>query len=110
MKRVLGFIFVLTFFGVCSVENAIAQSTNNAQRIIGTWEGDYGMIWTFTSNRVTYEIMGMKYTVPYKIKGSAIVMDYMGAEVECEFEIEKYDDEEYLTIDMGIEMEFVRIK
>jgi hypothetical protein len=37
MKRVLGLIFVLAFFGACSAENVSAQSTNDAQRIIGTW-------------------------------------------------------------------------
>ena len=77
--------------------------------LVGTWEGDYMDI-TFTSNKVTYEVMGMKYTVPYKIKGDAIVMEYMGGEGEFDFEIEKDDGEEYLIIDFGMEMEFIRVK
>ena len=89
----------------------IGCSGNSGNKLVGTWEGDYGMDMTFTSNKVTYEIMGVKYTVPYKIKGDAIVMKYMGGEGEFEFEIEKDDDEEYLTIDFGMmEMEFIRVK
>ena len=49
MKRVFGFVFVLVFFGSCSVENASAQSVNDAQRIVGTWKTESG-IFTFTFN------------------------------------------------------------
>jgi len=49
MKRVFCLIFVLAFFGSCSVENASAQSANDAQRIVGTWKTEGG-VFTFTFN------------------------------------------------------------
>ena len=86
-------------------------SGNSGKGLVGTWEGDFGLTWTFTGNKVTYEIMGLKYTVPYKIKDNAIIMDYMGVEAEFEYEIESEDDDEYLIIYlMGMEMEFIRVK
>ena len=97
-------IMSMAFIG-CS-----GSSGSGGNKLVGTWEGDYGMTMTFTSNKVTYEIMGTKFTVPYKIKDDAIVMEYMGAEGEFEFEIEKDDDDEYLIIDFGMEMEFIRVK
>ncbi|MCL2128634.1 MAG: hypothetical protein FWH38_10305 [Treponema sp.] len=98
-------IVSVAFFG-CS-----RSGGNSGKELKGTWEGDYGMTWTFTGNKVTYEIMGMKYTVPYKVKGSAIVMEYMGAEAEFDYEIESEDGDDYLIFNiMGMEMEFIRVK
>jgi hypothetical protein len=52
-------------------------------------------------------MMGIKRTVPYKVKGNSIFTEYEGAEVEIEFEI----DEDILLISvMGFGMEFERVK
>ena len=40
MKKALAFLVVgFVCFGSCSVQNANAQSSNDAQRIVGTWVG-----------------------------------------------------------------------
>jgi len=60
MKRILVFFIVgVVFFGSCSAQNANAQSSNDAQRIVGTWRGVFSggliYIYTFNSNG-TYEL------------------------------------------------------
>jgi hypothetical protein len=84
-----------------------ASGAAGARALIGTWEGDYGITWSFTRNKFTQEMMGVKQTVPYKVKGNAISTEYQGAEVEIEFEI----DGDTLTVDiMGItSLEFERV-
>ena len=47
MKKVL-IVFVVGFvFLGCSAQNADAQSTNDSQRIVGTWTGVYSQSTTF---------------------------------------------------------------
>ena len=79
-----------------------------AKALKGTWkEVDYGVTWSFTGNKFTQEMSGMKQTVPYKVKGNAISTKYEGAEVEMKFEI----DGDTLTIEMGrVSLEFERVK
>jgi hypothetical protein len=87
----------------------IASTTGatGAKALIGTWEGDYGITWSFTGNKFTQDMMGVKQTVPYKVKGNAISTKYEGSEVEMEFEI----DGDTLTVEvMGFDMEFERVK
>jgi len=76
----------------------------------GKWESDdlfVHMTWTFTGNKLTQEVMGVKVTIPYKIKKNAIAMVYEGAEVEFEYKIEGNT----LTVDMmGMPVEFERVK
>jgi len=49
-KVVVFFIFAMLVFGACSAKRADAQSTNNAQRIIGTWTTQDGETWVFNAN------------------------------------------------------------
>jgi hypothetical protein len=80
---------------------------SGAKALAGTWEGPMGLTWSFTGNKFTQEMYGIKTTVPYKIKGNSISTEYEGAEVEMEFEI----DGDTLTIEvMGYPMEFERVK
>jgi hypothetical protein len=57
MKKVFAyFIIGILFFGSCSAQNVNAQSTNDAQRIVGTWRGivdpsdGESRVFTFNSN------------------------------------------------------------
>jgi hypothetical protein len=85
-----------------------AGGSTGARALAGTWEEvDTGIIWSFTGNKFTQEMMGIKQTVPYKVKGNSISTEYEGAEIEIDFEI----DGDTLTVDiMGYELEFERIK
>jgi hypothetical protein len=77
-----------------------------AKALVGTWEGDFGT-WTFTGNKFTQEMMGIKLTYPYKVKGNSISTKYQGAEVEIDFEI----DGDTLTVEMmGFSLEFERVE
>ena len=50
MKKALVLFFVgFVFFGVCSAEKVSAQSTNDVQRIVGTWTGGT-LTFTFNAN------------------------------------------------------------
>jgi hypothetical protein len=69
MKKLPVFLIVsLVFFGSCSAQNANAQSSNDAQRIVGTWRyvnpsggSDDGWIWVFTFNsNGTFTFSGTK--------------------------------------------------
>jgi hypothetical protein len=76
-----------------------------AKALIGTWEG-FGT-WSFTRNQFTQEMMGIRQTYPYKVKGNSISYKYQGTEVEIDFEI----DGDTLTVEMmGVPMEFERVK
>jgi len=51
MKKVLVILFVgIVLFGACSAQNANAQSSNIAQKIIGTWVDQNGTTWVFNAN------------------------------------------------------------
>ncbi|GHV48139.1 hypothetical protein AGMMS49546_38440 [Spirochaetia bacterium] len=81
-----------------------------AKALVGTWEEvDFGLTWSFTGNEFTQDILGVKITVPYKIKGNSISTTYEGAEIEMEFEI----NGDTLTIEimgLGLGLEFERVK
>lgn len=80
---------------------------SDAKALVGTWEGGYGLTWSFTRNRFTQDMGGIKQTFPYKIKGNSISTQYQGAEVELEYEIVG----DILVVDlMGFRMEFERVK
>jgi hypothetical protein len=52
-------------------------------------------------------MMGVKQTVPYKVKGNSIITEYQGVEVEMDFKI----NGDALTVKfMGIPIEFKRVK
>jgi hypothetical protein len=85
---------------------AAGAKVTGAKTLAGTWEGDY-VTWSFTGNKFTQEIMGVKTTVPYKVKGNTISTEYLGAEVEIDFEI----DGDTLTVELeGYELVFERIE
>jgi len=51
MKKVTVFFIVLmVIFGACSVQRTEAQSSNIAQKIIGTWVEQGGFTWVFNSD------------------------------------------------------------
>jgi hypothetical protein len=82
-------------------------ATGGAKALVGTWEGPYGLTWSFTGNKFTQNMGGVKNTVPYKIKGNSLSTEYQGAEVEMDIEI----DGDTLSIEaMGFVMEFERVK
>ena len=72
MKKALGFLIVgFVFLGSCSVQNANAQSSNDAQRILGTWkvirnsdsDGTQTETFTFNSNGTfTYSFIDTGYS------------------------------------------------
>jgi hypothetical protein len=89
----------------CSKKDAGGGSGTKA--LVGTWEGAYGLTWSFTGNKFTQSMGGVKQTVPYKIKGNSISTKYQDFEVEWDFEI----DGDTLTIEvMGFPIEFKRVK
>ena len=60
MKKLLVFwIIGIIFFGACSAQNADAQSSNDAQRIVGTWRtvsgsGNWTITGTFTNDTFNF--------------------------------------------------------
>ena len=53
MKKLLVFFIIgFMFFGSCSAQNVNAQTSNDSQRIVGTWRGsdNDGDSYTFTFN------------------------------------------------------------
>jgi len=53
MKKVLSILIIgALLFGVCSAQIANAQTSNNSQRIIGTWVADTGSTWIFNANGI----------------------------------------------------------
>jgi hypothetical protein len=97
----------LLIIGVVAV-GCVNKGATGSKALVGTWEGPYGFTWTFTGNKFTQSMGGLKQTVPYKVKGTSISTEYQGAEVEMEFEI----DGDTLIVDiMGMmELEFERVK
>jgi hypothetical protein len=105
MKKTFLFFAALSVFWLTLA--LISCGATDAKALVGTWEGDYGITWSFTGSKFTQEMMGIKQTVPYKIKGNSISTEYQGAEVEIEFEI----DGDTLTVELaGYTLEFERIK
>jgi hypothetical protein len=100
-------IVVIMSFGLVLAGCGGGGGTTGAKALVGTWEGDYGITWSFTENKFTQSMMGVKQTVPYKIKGNSISTEYQGVETEIEFEI----DGDTLTVDiMGmISLKFKRV-
>jgi sugar lactone lactonase YvrE len=90
-----------------SPREKVTAAAGGAKALVGTWEGDYGITWSFTGNKFTQSMMGVKQTVPYKVKGNSISTEYQGAETEIEFEI----DGDTLTVDiMGmVSLKFKRV-
>ncbi|MDR3276727.1 MAG: hypothetical protein LBT11_05910 [Treponema sp.] len=83
------------------------KGATGARALVGTWESDYGITWSFTGDKFTQSMYGVKQTVSYKIKGNAISTEYQGVEVEMEFEI----DGDTLSIEvMGFVLEFKRVE
>ena len=51
MKKALVFLIVgLVFFGACSAQNVNAHSSNDAQRVVGTWKSPGDTIFTFNAD------------------------------------------------------------
>jgi len=79
MKKALAFLVVgFVFFGSCSVQNAYAQSSNDAQRIVGTWVLGNGSSYIFDANG-TYSYTSSRDSSfnsngKYFISGSKIIM------------------------------------
>jgi len=77
MKKALVFLFVgIIFFG-CFVQNANAQSTNDAQRIVGTWRDSNNGI-TFTFNTDGTFTSSENERGNYFLSGTKLVWIYRG--------------------------------
>lgn len=104
-KRLLvDVVVIIALLASCSASGGSA----GAKALAGTWENELsGLTWSFTRNEMTQDMMGVKMTVPYKIKGNSISTEYQGAEVEIAFEV----NGDTLTVElMGYELEFERVK
>jgi hypothetical protein len=110
MKKKLVFLTMLVCIlslGLALVNCDNGKGATGAKALVGTWEGTFGLTWSFTGNKFTQSRGGVRQTVPYKIKGNSISTEYQGTEVEMDFEI----DGDTLTIEvMGFVMEFDRVK
>ncbi|MDR1786179.1 MAG: hypothetical protein LBR23_06950 [Spirochaetaceae bacterium] len=97
-------------WGEASFTRVTAEKKSAAagsKALIGTWEeDDYGFTWSFTKTTFIQEVMGIKTSVPYKVKGNAIVTEYEGASVEMDYEL----DGDTLAVEvMGLSLEFTRV-
>ena len=80
-------IFVLLFIGFVSVGNLYSQSSNNEQRIVGSWTviisdiRDYkDSIWTFNANgTLNIRMPEENLSVKYFVAGSKIHIENFGA-------------------------------
>jgi len=101
-----GFLEVIVIIAMMSFA-FISCSGSGKGGLSGTWESDdLHMKWTFSGNKLTQEVMGMKVSIPYTIKKNAIVMVYEGAEVAFDYKI----DGNTLTINMMLRsVEFKRV-
>jgi hypothetical protein len=110
IKFWVGVLGIMVLLAGCSANNG----RTGAKALVGTWEapggtweGLGGITWSFTGNKFTQDMMGVKLTVPYKIKGNSIYTEYQGVETEMDFEI----DGDTLRIEvMGFGMEFKKVK
>ena len=84
MKKVLVlFIVGFVLFGSCSAQNVNAQSSNDAQRIVGTWKPE-GLSLTFTFNaNGTYTLSGVyeetRHAGNYFVSNSTIFLRETGS-------------------------------
>jgi uncharacterized lipoprotein YehR (DUF1307 family) len=99
---VIGIIVVMSFALIGCSEKA---------RLSGTWESNdlfVRMTWTFTGDKLIQEVMGIKVTIPYTVKGNTIAMVYEGAEVEFDYKI---DGDTLIVNMMGMmDVEFKKVK
>jgi hypothetical protein len=103
---------LFSVFGALALGLILVGCGGEDKALIGKWESDdIDMYWIFTKNKFTQETMGVKITVPYKIKNNTIVTKYEGASVEWEYEIWDFETVgDALTVYvMGYEMEFTRV-
>jgi hypothetical protein len=94
-----------------SSDSTASSKSSGAKALIGTWkEVDFDLtqtMWTFTKDQLTQEIMGMRVTYPYKIKGNYICFNYQGADIEVKYELQG----DTLKVDyMILDYEFKRVK
>ena len=78
MKKVLAILIIGFLFLECSAQNADAQSSNDSQRIVGTWLYGGGSSFIFNDNG-TYSFTYPSYTTfnhngNYFVSGSKIVL------------------------------------
>jgi hypothetical protein len=108
-KRFLEPVVVVLLFGL-ALARCDGGGGTGTNALVGTWEGDAGFMsvtWSFTGNRFTQSMMGVKQTVLYKVKGNSIITEYQGVEIEMDFKI----NGDALTVKfMGIPIEFKRVK
>jgi len=72
-KAFIVFIIGIIFFGIYSVQNVSAQSTNDAQRIVGTWKPEgVELIFTFNVNG-TFTISGANLNEELRMDGNYFV-------------------------------------
>ena len=75
--------------------------------LIGTWEWDAGSVagmnlgisfrWTFTRDSFTSEMMGIRQTMPYRVRDNAIIFQEGNTEVEMQYRITG----DTLSLDLG---------
>ena len=100
---------IVTLLMVLSI---VMLACGGSSGLNGTWvtymEGlldSTEMIWTFSGNNLTQEVMGMRVTMPYSVRGNNISMNYEGMDVELPYRI----DGNRLIVDlMGYEMVFTK--
>jgi hypothetical protein len=65
-NTVVFFIAAMAVFGASSTQRAEAQSTNIAQKIIGTWVDQHGVTWVFSANGTLTQTYRSDITEEYK--------------------------------------------
>ena len=75
--------------------------------LVGTWEWDLGPIagfvldmkfsMTFTSDRFSYEMMGIRQSMPYRIRDNTIIFQEGNTEIEIQYRVSG----DTLSIDLG---------
>ena len=74
MKKILVVLIIGLGFLGCSTQNVDAQSSNDAQRIIGTWENNIGSTWVFSTNG-TISISRNEYKFVVTNNNKLVIMD-----------------------------------
>ena len=84
-----------------------ANPGDSDNSLIGTWEWDLGPIvsavldmrfrLTFTSDSFTYEMMGVRQSISYRLKDNAIIFQEGNTEVEIQYRV----NGDTLSIDIG---------
>ena len=75
--------------------------------LVGTWEWNLGLItgidlgmrfrFTFTEDRFSYEMMGIRQSMPYMLRGNSIILLEGNTEVEIQYRVSG----DTLSIDLG---------